>query len=122
MEKKFDWGKPTTQLLGRFQPWHDGHTALFERALEKTGQVVIMLRTKYQDENNPFSVEERVMQIVEKLAASGYTTECFTIITVPNIEHITYGRDVGYNISKETFSADIENISASSIRKETQNG
>jgi cytidyltransferase-like protein len=118
----FDWGKPTTQLLGRFQPWHDGHTALFEKALEKTGQVVIMLRTKYQDENNPFSVEERVMQIVEKLAGKGYTTDCFTIITVPNIEHITYGRDVGYTIEQESFEADIENISASNIRKEIQNG
>ena len=118
----FDWGKPTTQLLGRCQPWHDGHTALFERALEKTGQVVIMLRTKYQDENNPFSVEERVMQIVEKLTAKGHTTESFTIITVPNIEHVTYGRDVGYTIEQESFEADIENISASNIRKETQNG
>jgi len=45
----FDWSKPTTQLLGRYQPWHDGHTKLFEKALEKTGQVVIMLRTTEQD-------------------------------------------------------------------------
>ena len=37
----FDWKKPTVQLLGRWQPWHDGHQELFKRALKKTGQVVI---------------------------------------------------------------------------------
>jgi nicotinamide mononucleotide adenylyltransferase len=35
----FDWQKPTTQMLGRWQPWHDGHTELFKRALAETGQV-----------------------------------------------------------------------------------
>ena len=40
----FDSKKPTVQLLGRWQPWHDGHTELFKRAIKKTGQVVIMAR------------------------------------------------------------------------------
>jgi nicotinamide mononucleotide adenylyltransferase len=40
----FDWKKPTTQMLGRWQPWHDGHTELFKRALAETGQVCIMVR------------------------------------------------------------------------------
>jgi len=40
----FDWKKPTTQMLGRWQPWHNGHTELFKRAMEKTGQVIIMCR------------------------------------------------------------------------------
>jgi adenylylsulfate kinase len=37
----FDWKKETVQMLGRWQPWHDGHRALFERLLAKTGQVII---------------------------------------------------------------------------------
>ena len=40
----FDSQKPTTQMLGRWQPWHDGHTELFRRALAETGQVCIMVR------------------------------------------------------------------------------
>ena len=40
----FDPKKPTVLLLGRWQPWHDGHLALFKRALAKTGQVVIQVR------------------------------------------------------------------------------
>ena len=37
----FDKFKPTTQMLGRWQPWHPGHTELFKRALAETGQVCI---------------------------------------------------------------------------------
>ena len=40
----FDSKKPTVLLLGRWQPWHEGHLALFKRALAKTGQVVIQVR------------------------------------------------------------------------------
>ena len=40
----FDWKAPTTQMLGRWQPWHDGHTELFKRCLAETGQVCIMIR------------------------------------------------------------------------------
>ncbi len=36
---KWDNKKPTAQMLGRWQPFHDGHYALFEKILEKTGQV-----------------------------------------------------------------------------------
>ena len=40
----FDWKKPTVQMLGRWQPWHEGHTELFKKAVIKTGQVCIMIR------------------------------------------------------------------------------
>ena len=38
------------EALGRFQPWHKGHSELFKRAISKTGQVVILLREMEQDE------------------------------------------------------------------------
>ena len=40
----FDWKKPTVQMLGRWQPWHDGHQALFKRCFAKTGQMMIQVR------------------------------------------------------------------------------
>ena len=49
-----DYTKPTAQMLGRWQPFHDGHLALFKEILKKTGQVVIMVRTMPQTDNNPF--------------------------------------------------------------------
>ena len=60
----FDPKKPTVLLLGRWQPWHDGHLALFKRALAKTGQVAIQVRDVKdssggeEQEDNPFSFNE----------------------------------------------------------------
>ena len=117
----FDWSKPTAQMLGRFQPWHDGHTALFKKALEKTGQVVIMLRTTSVDSDNPYTIDDRVMQIAERLAYEDITTDSFTIISVPNISSICYGRTVGYTLDEIRFEESIENISATRIRDELSN-
>ena len=110
-----DRHKPTTQMLGRFQPWHDGHTELFKVALSKTSQVVILLREQDGSEKNPFSFEERCKMIDDALI--DYKGK-YEIISVPNITHITYGRDVGYTIEQEHLSKEIEEISATKIRKE----
>jgi len=120
----FDPKKPTVLLLGRWQPWHDGHLALFERAIAKTGQVAIQVRDvegssggEGQDDN-PFSYEEISKEIAEKLFLSGYKiNEDFIIQLVPNITNITYGRGVGYKIEEESFSSHIESISATKIRR-----
>ena len=86
----FDPKKPTVLLLGRWQPWHDGHLALFERALAKTGQVVIQVRdVKVLPEEKdkmiiPFTFEEISKDIAEKLLLSGYKiNEDFIIQLVP---------------------------------------
>ncbi len=105
-------------MLGRFQPWHEGHTALFERAISKTGQVVILLREQDGTDKNPFTFEQRKTQIIDELKKAGYEYNIsYEIINVPNITHITYGRDVGYKIEQEHFDKDIEYISATKIRE-----
>ena len=120
----FDPKKPTVLLLGRWQPWHDGHLALFKRAFLKTGQVVIQVRDVEDSsggegqDDNPFSFEEISKYISEKLFLSGYKiNEDFIIQLVPNITNITYGRGVGYKIEQESFDPDVESISATKIRK-----
>ena len=44
----------------------------------------------------------------------------YVIIHVPNIVNITYGRDVGYKIEKETLDDEIERISATDIRSKME--
>ena len=112
-----DRTKPTTQLLGRFQPWHRGHTELFERAIEHTGQVVIMLRETEESETDPLTFEERKAIIIRHLAERGYEHKIFyELISVPNITHITYGRNVGYKIEKEELGEELEKISGTEER------
>ena len=120
----FDSKKPTVLLLGRWQPWHDGHLALFERALVKTGQVVIQVRDVKDSsggkgqEDNPFSFEQISEDIIKKLSKSGYTiNKDYIIQLVPNITNISYGRGVGYKIEQESFDSETESISATKIRK-----
>ena len=116
----FSWRKETTQMLGRWQPFHDGHLALFERALAKTGQVAIQVRDcQGWNDSNPFDFEFVKEKIIEKLSEHGYTyNNEYTIMLVPNVVNITYGRDVGYKIEQEVFTDEIHDISATKIRKE----
>jgi hypothetical protein len=113
---EFDWSAPTAQLLGRYQPWHGGHRALFERALEKTGQVCIMVRQCPISMKNPFSFEVVKHNIYRDLEPE-YQGQ-FTVIAVPDIVRIAYGRDVGYTIEQETFNDSVHNISATDIRQQ----
>jgi len=128
----FDWKKPTTQMLGRWQPWHDGHTELFRRALAETGQVCIMVRdvggivgedasggrTAAQDDN-PFNFDDVYHGIRDGLEKAGYTyNEEYIIKQVPNIVDISYGRGVGYTFTEHDLGAIIHDISATKIRAE----
>ena len=103
----------SAMMLGRYQPFHNGHKELFKKALEKTGHVTIMVRNCH-DENNPFSFDEVKGKIEESLKEF---EDKFIIMQVPNITNICYGRDVGYKIERIKLSDDIENISATEIRK-----
>lgn len=114
---KFDWKKETVQMLGRWQPWHDGHRALFERAIAKTGQVCIMIRDcQGWQGSNPFELE-KVKKFIKRDLDPLYQGK-YEIVVVPNIVNITYGRDVGYTIEEEKFNDMVNKISATNIRSE----
>ena len=112
----FDWQKETVQQLGRWQPWHAGHRALFERLIQRTGQVVIQIRDcqGWQD-SNPFEIE-KVKNFIKRDLDPLYQGQ-YEIQVVPNIVHIGYGRGVGYTMEEEKFDDSITSISGTAIRK-----
>ena len=113
---RFDWQRETVQMLGRWQPWHAGHRALFERAIAKTGQVCIMIRDcQGWQGSNPFAIEQ-VKNYIRRDLDPLYQGQ-YEIQVVPNIVNITYGRDVGYKIEQETFDESVTSISATAIRR-----
>ena len=122
----FNWKKPTVQMLGRWQPWHDGHTALFKKGLEKTGQVCIMFRDVAGVDagiegqaDNPFDFKEVKKNIIKGLSKHNFEEgKEYIIIKVPNIIDISYGRGVGYTFTEHDLGKDIHAISATKIRKE----
>tara|TARA_B100001094_G_C17868623_1_gene640964 strand:- start:136 stop:525 length:390 start_codon:yes stop_codon:yes gene_type:complete len=121
----FDWKKPTVQMLGRWQPWHDGHQALFKRCIVKTGQVIIQVRDVQGSsggdgqDDNPFNWDLVCKNIEDGLAKDDFLRGVqYEIMLVPNIVNITYGRGVGYAFEEEVFEKSITDISATKIRKE----
>ena len=114
--ENYTWNnkKPTAQMLGRWQPWHKGHQKLFEETIKKTGQVNIMVRDVKGVDDNPFDFETVKKNIEEALVE--YKNR-IKITLVPNITNICYGRGVGYKIEEIVLEKDIQEISATKIRK-----
>ncbi len=120
----FNWKKPTVQMLGRWQPWHDGHQELFKRCARKTGQVIIQVRDVQGasggdgQNDNPFDWNTVCSNIEESLSIDGFKRGFqYEIMLVPNIVNITYGRGVGYTFEEEVFDKTVTQISATNIRK-----
>ena len=120
----FDWKKPTVQMLGRWQPWHQGHQELFKRCVAKTGQVAIQVRDVAGASggdgqgDNPFDWNTVCKNIEVALSKDGYNRGIeYEIMMVPNIVNISYGRGVGYIFEEEIFDEEINSISATKIRK-----
>ena len=112
----FDWKKETVQMLGRWQPWHAGHRALFDRLIARTGQVVIQVRdVQGWQGSNPFAVDQ-VRAAIKRDLDPLYQGQ-YEIQIVPNIVHIGWGRGVGYTHAEETFDDAITSISGTAIRQ-----
>ena len=113
---RFDWKKETVQMLGRWQPWHAGHRALFDRLIARTGQVVIQIRdVQGWQGSNPFAIDQ-VRAAIKRDLDPVYQGQ-YEIQIVPNIVHIGWGRGVGYTHAEETFDESITSISGTAIRK-----
>ena len=113
-EHVWDNRKPTAQMLGRWQPWHEGHQTLFEEIIKKTGQVNIQVRDVQGVGDNPFDFET-VKKNIEQ-ALQPYKNR-IQVTLVPNITNICYGRGVGYKIEEIVLPENIQKISATDIRK-----
>ena len=113
-----DYKSPTALMLGRFQPFHDGHLELFKQMLNREGQVCIMVRdTQGTSEKDPFDFNFVKTEIDKKLVDFAGKYE---VILVPNVTGVYYGRDVGYKVERIELDPSIEAISATEIRKQME--
>jgi tRNA uridine 5-carbamoylmethylation protein Kti12 len=109
-----DWKKPTTLMLGRYQPWHEGHHALYNEAGKRTDQVMLGIRNTHgTSEKDPLSFDQVKSFIDKDPAMKGAM-----VVRLPNITNIVYGRDVGYKIEQVKLEDSIEAISATQKRSE----
>ena len=95
-------------FIGRWQPFHDGHAKLIKLYTNPGDILIIGIRDTEQNENNPYTVEEREVMI-KRVFPDAKTFE------IPDFDELIVGRKVGYTVGILPF--DIEMISATEIRK-----
>lgn len=118
----FDVNKPSATMIGRFQPWHEGHYELFKSALKSHGQVTILCESVIVDEDNPYTFEEAAMTIRMKLDAEGYCLgKEYVIIQIPRVAEVSSGRSPDYEYVEYGFDELTESISSTDIRREIRN-
>lgn len=104
-------------FIGRWQPLHDGHKALFKQVLDEGGNVCIGIRDVEPDEKNPFTSKEVLSNIMieyQELMKLGKVRA----IIVPDICSVEFGRGVGYDIVEHIPPSEIADISATKIREQ----
>ncbi|HWB34093.1 MAG TPA: adenylyl-sulfate kinase [Candidatus Paceibacterota bacterium] len=104
---------PASLFVGRWQPFHEGHKKLIETVLRQDKPVVIAIRDTPMSASNPYTIAEREEKIREALRAY---EPLVSIIVIPDIDEICYGRDVGYAIRRIELDAETEKISGTKIR------
>jgi len=107
--------KKYAMYVGRWQNWHKGHEWLLNQQLEKGKNVWVAIRDVEQDENNPKTAQQILLELSnEPFFKDRYDKVLLSII--PDIESINYGRGVGYDVIYHEPPADVAVISGTAIR------
>jgi cytidyltransferase-like protein len=101
-------------FVGRWQPLHTGHQELFKRAMDEGKNVLICIRDIQPDEKNPFTAQ----QVLENITEFYQNEPRVTVMVIPDICSIEFGRGVGYDIIEHVPPTAIGEISATKIREQ----
>ncbi len=99
-------------LPGRWQPLHLGHEWLIQRELDQGKRVVVGIRDTPISEADPFSGDMRKRMIEHR-----YEGEDVEAWIMPDIEAISYGRKVGYDVREtDDIPPEVFEVSATGVR------
>ena len=105
--------KPKAVLLpGRWQPLHVGHEWLIQQELDQGKRVVVGIRDTPVTESDPFSADLRKRMIEHR-----YSGEDVEAWIMPDIEAVSYGRKVGYEVREaKDIPPEVFKVSATGVR------
>jgi len=104
-------------FIGRWQPLHLGHQALFQEALDNGKNLLICIRDGEVNEKNPFTPEE-VKKNIEDTYPFLVEYGIMKVMVIPDIESVNFGRGVGYDIIEHIPPTEIGEVSATEIREQ----
>lgn len=105
---------PHMTFIGRWSPLHKGHTAIInaKRSEHPNLPVLVMVRNTKEDIYPPTVRAEYIKIWMLQHNIRG------TIMIVPNVEGVYWGRGVGYNVGMVDVDISVQKISGTAIRKE----
>lgn len=106
-----------SMFIGRWQPLHLGHQALFQQALDNGKNLLICVRDGEVNEKNPFTSEE-VKKTIEDTYALLVNSGIVKVMVIPDICSVEFGRGVGYDIIEHIPPTEIADVSATKIREQ----
>jgi adenylylsulfate kinase len=104
-------------FIGRWQPLHDGHKAMFQKAMQEGKNILICVRDGEVNEKNPFT-SQQVKENIEINYASFFKQGEVKVVIIPDICSVEFGRGVGYDVIEHIPPSNIAEISATKIREE----
>jgi cytidyltransferase-like protein len=110
-------GKQYSMVVGRFQPFHDGHKWLVSQCLDEGKNVLICIRDIEPNKENPFTSQEVHENITNELLEL-VRSERVIVMVIPDIDSVNFGRGVGYDVIEHFPPDEIKNISATKIREQ----
>lgn len=95
-------------LIGRFQPFHDGHAKVVEQIVDDVDELVLGIGSAGDSHTvrNPFTAGERIMMITKSLEDVGLDVTTYTVpvedlnrnsVWVSHIESISPRFDIAYS-------------------------
>jgi adenylylsulfate kinase len=104
-------------FIGRWQPLHAGHKALFQGVLDEGKNVLICIRDGEVNEKNPYTSQEVLLNISLELKEQ-IDNGRIKVMIIPDICSVEFGRGVGYDIIEHIPPIEIGDISATKIREQ----
>ena len=105
--------KPKAVLLpGRWQPLHVGHEWLIQQELDKGKRVIVGIRDTPVTDSDPYPAH-----LSKRMVEHRYSDEDVEAWIMPDIEAVSYGRKVGYEVREaQDIPAEVFAVSATGVR------
>jgi len=117
-ELRDDWSKPHLVFIGRWNPLHRGHIEIMRKRMEANPElpILVLVRATSYDRYSPLERAAmcRIWMQHEKIVG--------TVLIIPDIKGVYYGRGVGYEVEMVEVDEDIKGISATDIRSKIDAG
>ncbi len=103
---------PHMTFIGRWSPFHKGHAAIIQKKMHEQPKtpILLMVRNTTSEAYSPISRAHYLKLWMQDNHVTG------TIMIVPNIEGVYWGREVGYNVGLVDVDAATRQISGTNIR------